>query len=59
MGALVFSLYAASEAFDSREIGNCKFFIKGTALGKENERPIGKPSSLAALAAYNVYHHWR
>ena len=60
MGALVFSLYAASEAYlilgmSDQEIAN--FFIKRVwHLEKENESGrLGNHQALAALAAYNVY----
>ena len=60
MGALVFSLYAASEAYlilgmSDQEIAN--FFIKRVRhLEKENESGrLGNHQALAALAAYNVY----
>ncbi len=60
MGALVFSLYAASESYlvlgmEDQEIAD--FFIKRVRhLEHENETGrLGNHQALAALAAYNVY----
>ena len=60
MGALVFSLYAATESYlslgmDEEEVAS--FFLKRIKhLDKENETGrLGNHQALAALASYNVY----
>ena len=60
MGALVFSLYSATESYlllemDDQEI--VSFFLRRVRhLAKENETGrLGNHQALAALAAYNVY----
>ena len=60
MGALVFSLYAATESYKILELNDAAlldFFLKRVShLEKENETGrLSNHQALAALAAYNVY----
>jgi hypothetical protein len=60
MGAMVFSLYAATEAYQILNLNDpvlLKFFLKRVShLEKENETGrLSNHQALAALAAYNVY----